>query len=100
MLGTGAWNLRNWECGRHGIQVSYYPRIIQFLGYKPLPVPGTRGQEIRSERLARGWSRLQLGRRARVDEATVRRIETDTSRLARGPLERVLKVLRLTGAAK
>ena len=95
LIGTGAWNLRNWETGRHVIHNSFYPRVIQFLGYNPLPQAETRGQAVRRERLSRGWSRRRLGRAAGVDEATVRRIEADAAGLARKPLLRVLKALRI-----
>jgi DNA-binding XRE family transcriptional regulator len=93
ILGTGAWNLRNWETGRHGVQTWYYPRIIEFLAYNPLPPAQTRGQAVRRERMSRGWSRRRVGREAGVDEATVRRIEADTVGLARKPLVRVLRAL-------
>jgi hypothetical protein len=98
ILGTGAWNLRNWETGRHGIQNWYYPRVIQFLGYNPLPSAATQGEAVRRERLTRGWSRRRVGREAGVDEATVRRIEADTPRLARKPLQRVLRTLGIERA--
>ena len=100
ILGTEAWNLRNWESGRHGIQNWYYPRIIEFLGYNPLPAATTRGQTVRRERLARGWSRRRLGREAGADEATVRRIEADTPASARKPLQRVLRTLNLERATR
>jgi len=98
ILGTGAWNLRNWETGRHGIQNWYYPKVIRFLGYNPLPAATTRGQEVRRERLSRGWSRRRLGREAGVDEATVRRIEADTPRVALKPLQGVLRTLGIDRA--
>jgi len=96
ILGTGTWNLRNWETGRHGIQNCHYPRVIRFLGYNPIPPAETRGQAVRRERLSRGWSRRRVGREAGVDEATVRRIEYDTAGLARKPLIRVLKALGIS----
>lgn len=99
ILETGAWNLRNWESGRHGIHISYYPRIIQFLGYNPIPPAATRGQAVRRERLSRGWSRRQVGRQAGVDEATVRRIEDDRPGISRGHLARVLNALGVTRMA-
>lgn len=93
ILGTNPWNLRNWETGRHAIAIRFFPAIIAFLGYNPLPEPRTRGEAVRRERVIRGWSRRRVGRQAIVDEATVRRIEADTLHLARMPLGRVLRVL-------
>lgn len=46
-LRTGAWNLRNWETNRHAIHMQFYPAIIEFLGYNPLPAATTRGEAIR-----------------------------------------------------
>ena len=56
-----------------------------FLGYNPSTLPTTVGERIAYERVARGWSRKRLADEAFVDEATVRRIEEDTPRLARQP---------------
>lgn len=76
-------------------QIWYYPRIIQCLGYNPLPVATTRGEAVRRERVARGWSRRRVAQEPRVDEATVRRIEAATPGLARRPLARVLRTLNV-----
>jgi hypothetical protein len=95
MIGTGAWNLRNWETGRHGVETRFLPAVIRFLGYCPLPVPRNRGDAVCRERMSRGWSRKRLARVARVDEATIRRIEENTSRLARRPLIAVLGALNI-----
>jgi hypothetical protein len=89
MLRTGAWNLRNWERGRHGIEIRFFPAIIQFLGYHPWPTPRTRDEAVYRERMARGWSRRRLAELAGVDEATIRRLERDTPRMARRPLKSV-----------
>jgi transcriptional regulator with XRE-family HTH domain len=96
ILGTGVCNLRNWETGRHPIRMRFYPAIIRFLGYNVLPPGATRGQKVRRERLSRGWSCRWLGHLAKVDQATVWRIEADKRGLASKPLERVLAALDLT----
>jgi transcriptional regulator with XRE-family HTH domain len=87
--------LKNWERHRTEIEVQSYPRIIRWLGYDPLPRPATGGQYVLAERLRRGWSRKRLAREAGVDEATVRRIENDTPRLARRPIQAIYKTLGL-----
>jgi ribosome-binding protein aMBF1 (putative translation factor) len=88
-------SLRNWEKHRTEIEVQFYPRIIGWLGYDPLPRPETRWQHVLTERLRRGWSRKRLAREAGVDEATVRRIENNTPRLARRPAQAVYQTLGL-----
>jgi len=58
------------------------PAVIRFLGYNPSPPASTPGERVAYERVARGWSRKRLAAMAGVDEATVRRIEQNTPRLA------------------
>ena len=94
-LGADGWNLRNWEANRHQIHIRFYPAIIAFLGYNPLPEAKTRGEKVRRERVSLRWSRLHLGRVARVDEVTARRMEEDTPRMARRATASVLRVLGL-----
>jgi ribosome-binding protein aMBF1 (putative translation factor) len=67
--------------------------VIRFLGYNPSPAPRTMAQRVAYERIARGWSRKRLATVASVDEATVRRIEGDTPRLARRAVRAVLVAL-------
>jgi hypothetical protein len=45
-------SLKNWEERRTEIEIRFYPRIIQWLGYDPLPTPSTRRQQIEIERTA------------------------------------------------
>ena len=86
-------SVRNWEAGRTSIAVRCYPRLIQFLGYNPLPLATTPGQTIRRERMTRGWSRRKLAVAAHVDVATVRRMEADTKGTARKCLSRITALL-------
>jgi DNA-binding XRE family transcriptional regulator len=95
-LATHPTGLVNWEKGRTEIEVRFYPAIIRFLGYNPLPVGTTRGQRIQRERMTRGWSRKRLARTAEVDEASVRRLEEDTPRLARRPVMAICRALGVT----
>lgn len=94
-LGVDPDSVRNWEAGRTFIEVRYYPELIAFLGYNPLPQPRTPGEAIRRERMSRGMSRNGLADLAGVDEATVRRLEADTPRTALRPKQRILHALGL-----
>jgi transcriptional regulator with XRE-family HTH domain len=76
----------NWELGRTPVDLEVYPNLIDFLGYNPLPEPVTRGQAVRRERISRGLSVKRLARLVGVDEATIRRLEADTPRMAKRPL--------------
>lgn len=88
-------SLRNWEQARTRIGVRYYPSIIRFLAYNPLPEPRTLGQAVRQARMARGISRKRLAGLADVDEATVRRLELGTPRMAWRAIRAICHVLDL-----
>lgn len=94
-LGTNAWSLRNWETNRRKVEARFYPAIIAFLKYNPLPKPATLGDAVRRERVSRGLSRKSLALQAGVDEATVKRLELDVLRMSRNSTERVLRLLGL-----
>lgn len=92
-LGTNPGSLRNWEMNRRTVEVRFYPAIIAFLGYNPLPHPATRGQLIRYRRISRGWSRKRLAAKLGIDEATIRRIDGDMPRLGRRPVRALCALL-------
>ena len=93
-LAVDAGSVGNWEISRTSIKTRYYPALIEFLGYNPLPEPTSPGQAIRRARMTRGWSRRKLACAAGLDEATVSRIETDTKGIARRSWTRIEGVLR------
>jgi transcriptional regulator with XRE-family HTH domain len=94
-LGTNPWSLRDWQRGRHEIGVRFYPAIMAFLGYNPLPSPRTPAERIAYARMSRGWSRKKLAKISGVDEATVRRMEKAAERLEGRPLLSVCRALGL-----
>ena len=94
-LGVHPGGLENWEHGRTKPADRLMPAVIRFLGYNPSPAPRTMGERVAYERIARGWSRRRLASKAFVDEATVRRIEKDTPRLACRPVLAVLTALEI-----
>jgi transcriptional regulator with XRE-family HTH domain len=86
-------SLKNWERGNTEVKPWFYPAIIQFLEYNPLPEGQTRGRQIERERMTRGWSRKRLAREAGVDEGTVTRLEADRPGTARKPAAAICKAL-------
>ena len=46
--------------------------------------------------MLRGWSRKRLAESAGIDEATVKRLELNTPRMAKRPMNQVLEALRLS----
>jgi hypothetical protein len=96
-IGTNAWSLRDWEEHRRSVvRPMFYPGIIAFLGYNPLPAPNTRGEAVRRGRLAKGWAIERLAIEAGVDPATIRRLELDRPRLGRRSVRAVCQLLAIS----
>jgi hypothetical protein len=58
------------------IEVHYYPGIIAFLGYNPLPEATSLAEAVRRERMSRGLPRWALARSLGIQyEGTIQRIE-------------------------
>ena len=77
------------------IPVRFYPRIIRYLGYNPLPEPKTFGETVRRERMTRGLMRLKLARLAGVVESTIERLENDATGVMKRSRKRVARALGL-----
>jgi DNA-binding XRE family transcriptional regulator len=93
-LGTNAWTMKHWEEHlKSRIEIRFYPAILEFLGYNPLPEPKTRGQAIRRGRHTGGWSRARLAKAAGVDEGTIQRLENDRKDMAKKLAQAVCNVL-------
>ena len=82
LIGVDPASLKNWERAQTEPAVGFFPRLISYLGYNPLPEAGTRGGQIRRQRISRGLSRKALADAAGVDEATVKRMEEDVKGMA------------------
>jgi transcriptional regulator with XRE-family HTH domain len=75
-LGIRPWTYSRWESGGMNIEVHYYPHIIAFLGYNPLPEPRSLAEAVRRERMSHGLPRWALARRLGIQyEGTIQRIE-------------------------
>lgn len=71
-LGVDKFTLLNWERGKTAPDVRYYPAIIAFLGYNPLPRGETFQEKLKAARQARGLSWKRLAEELGVRESTVR----------------------------
>jgi len=71
-LGVDKFTVLNWERGKTSPDIRYYPAIIDFLGYNPLPRGETFQERLKSARLARGLSWRRLAQELGVWESTVR----------------------------
>lgn len=79
--------------GSHESEERFYPAIVTFLGYNPLPKPETPGQAIRFARISLGYSVGSLARVAGVDQLSVSRMEADRPGIQRKPFEKVQRFL-------
>jgi DNA-binding XRE family transcriptional regulator len=70
MLGVGHFTYITWEKDQATPFPRYYPAIIKFVGYNPLPEGMTKGQRMQRDRLARGLTQEQAAEIAGIDEST------------------------------
>lgn len=65
-------SITGWENGRSVPQIQYYPKLIEFLGYNPLPIETeTLGGWIKKYRVENGLSYKQLSKKIGFDSATL-----------------------------
>jgi len=69
------WTLLKWETGAALPLVSFYPRIIAFLGYEPWPEPRTLAEMPLAKRRREGRSGREAALLMGVDQATYIRME-------------------------
>jgi DNA-binding transcriptional regulator YiaG len=76
-LGINTWALANWEKGYTNPTLRFWPGIIEFLGYDPMPEPkpSDLAQRIQWARRRRGLSLRELAKQLGVDPDTLRRWE-------------------------
>ena len=94
-IGVTGEAVHNWEGDHAEPEVRFYPALIDFLGYNPLPEPRTLGEAVKRERMNRGWSMARLAKEVGVDSGTVARLERDGVRLARRPVAAITGALAI-----
>lgn len=60
-----------WEKDQSTPFPRYYPVIIDWLGYSPLPEPQTRGEKLKHDRLTLGLTSQQMADRLGIDQGTL-----------------------------
>jgi transcriptional regulator with XRE-family HTH domain len=71
ILGIGHFTYMTWEKDQKTPFPRYYPHIIDWLGYDPLPIPKTEGQRLRHQRLCLGLTSNQMSERMGIDQGTL-----------------------------
>jgi DNA-binding XRE family transcriptional regulator len=76
-LGITKESYHNWENGKSMPLPSYYPKLVKWLGYDPLPTPTTDGEKLKNKRLLSGLPQKQAAKEAGVDHQTFTLCEHD-----------------------
>jgi transcriptional regulator with XRE-family HTH domain len=79
-IGADEMTICHWELGLTEPEIRFIPKIIEFLGYNPLPEARTFAEQIIRGRKTLGLSQAQLSRRLGVDPGTLSRWETGNRR--------------------
>jgi transcriptional regulator with XRE-family HTH domain len=67
---------RHWETGQSAPSLTWWPKIIRFLGYDPRPAAETFAARLKRHRVGLGISRENAARQIGVDAGTLWRWET------------------------
>jgi len=79
-IGVNATTIWNWESNATSPQVHDMARIIEFLGYNPLPQPASEPEKLVVARRALGLTQKAMARKLGVDPTTLARWERGKSR--------------------
>lgn len=72
ILGVCEDSITGWENGRSEPQIRYYPKLIEFLGYNPIPENSeTLGGRIKKYRLKHGLSLKHFAKLFGADEKSI-----------------------------
>jgi len=93
MLGATEQTIRFWELDKTKPIHKYMPKVIQFLGYDPFPVPKTLSERLKRYRLMHGLTQRELAKKLRVSPDALRDWEADRHK----PTGRSVKVLNELG---
>ena len=93
ILGVDECTVTNWEKNRVTPQPSYFPKIIEFLGYELEIFSGeTLGEKLKQYRKLRGINQEVFARQLGIDPATLARWESGESEL-RGKMRKKLSAI-------
>lgn len=93
LLGAHPQSIANWEEGRTAPAVSDIPRVLQFIGYDPRPVPADLIHRLKTHRSGRG-SQREMAKRLGVDPGGFWKWETGRRKPTGDYLKKVELVLR------
>ena len=71
ILGIGHFTYMTWEKDQKFPTVRYFPDIVSFVGYDPLPEPKTEGERMRRRRCLLGLTSLEMANQLGIDQSTL-----------------------------
>jgi len=81
-IGVNEQTISNWERQRIKPEIRFIARIIEFLGYDPLPQPESFPEKLKTYRLRMGLSQKKLAVKLGIDPSTITRWEISQYRPA------------------
>jgi len=85
----------NWENHHRELQIQFYPKLIEFLGYFPFEIDTTTvAGKIKKYRYMNGSIYKEVGKLLSVDASTVRSWELGRSTPNKSTLERLEKLIK------
>jgi transcriptional regulator with XRE-family HTH domain len=70
-IGVDKTTINNWERQRREPEIRFIARIIEFLGYDPIPEPESFPEKLKAYRLRLGLSQRKLAAKLGIDPSTV-----------------------------
>lgn len=93
LLGTSESTINNWERHRSSPETRFYPGIISFLGYNPLPDSTTFAERLVYSRMTLGLSQREAAELIGTDQSCVAGWELGMTKPTAASAARVAKAL-------
>jgi transcriptional regulator with XRE-family HTH domain len=92
-IGVDEATIYHWERQRTQPEIRFIARIIEFLGYDPIPKPESFPEKLKTYRLKLGLSQRKLAERLGIDPGTLGGWERGTHKPCPNSLRRLSEIL-------
>ena len=93
-IGVDKTTINNWERQRTMPEIRFIARIVEFLGYNPLPKPTNFKEQLIFVRKRQGLSREKFAKKLGMDPTTLAGWETGGHRASRRSMELIHMVIQ------
>jgi transcriptional regulator with XRE-family HTH domain len=94
-IGVTAGTIYDWERQRTLPEIRFIARIIEFLGYDPIPEPESFPEKLKTRRLKMGLSQKKLGIKLGIDPGTIWKWEKGMHKPVTEYRKLIFKILRV-----